>query len=447
MTGPTTSTGSHIWRSLGLLKSERVLSHNLIVGGGTVTAGILGVAFQSLASHQLKPGDYGSVFAVVTLITLIGLPASGLTLLMARETSRGQASGNDAPSANLLRRGNRALMGFGIVLAILIVLASPILARFLDVPAALLAAAAVGLPFAIALPLLLGEFQGQQRFTAYSLIMIGQAGVKLIAAIALGIVFGPLGVIAGVSLATITIYVVALRLLRRKFGIRANLSWWRPTAGYLAIVLPSTLSLAVLLSADVLLVKHYFPTPVAGQYAAVAALGRAIFWGASGVAAVLFPKVVMRATQGQSGVHLVGASLSLVALGGLASLIILWLASRWILVAFAGAAYSGVSVYLPWYGIGMILLGSAAVLIAVHQATGKRGFLALLIPLSLLEPVLLITFHQNLTQVVQVLDVSMALVVGGLGALYAVQHRALQLDPVPGSARAATGIAPMGINK
>jgi O-antigen/teichoic acid export membrane protein len=447
VTGPTTSTGSHIWRNLGLLKSERVLSHNLIVGGGTVTAGILGVAFQSLASHQLRPGDYGSVFAVVTLITFLGLPASALTLLMARETSRAQASGHQAQSANLLRRGNRALMVFGTALATLMLLASPILARFLDVPSELLVAAAVGVPFGIALPLLLGEFQGQQRFPAYSLIMVGQAGVKLVAAIALGIVFGPLGVIAGVSLATITMYLVALRLLRRRLAIRANLSWWRPAAAYLAVVLPSTLSLAVLLSADVLLVKHYFPTRVAGEYAAIAALGRAIFWGASGVAAVLFPKVVVRATRGQSGVHLVGASLSLVALGGLASLAILWLGSRWILTAFAGAAYSGVSAYLPWYGIGMILLGGAAVLIAVHQASGKRGFLALLIPLSLMEPTLLIIFHQTLAQVVQVLDVSMALVVGGLGALYVVQHRALQLEPVPAGARPTSGIAPVGINR
>src|SRR3981081_88876 len=88
------SGGAVPWRSAyALLKSERVLAHNFIVGAGTVAAGILGVAFQSLFSHQLTPVDYGSVFAVVTLITFIGLPASALTLLMARETSRDKADG------------------------------------------------------------------------------------------------------------------------------------------------------------------------------------------------------------------------------------------------------------------------------------------------------------------------------------------------------------------
>jgi O-antigen/teichoic acid export membrane protein len=388
-----------------------------------MAAGLLGVAFQSLVSHQLKPADYGGVFAVVTLITFIGLPASAFTLLMARETSKGQASGHQAVSATLLRRGNRTLLLSGLVLASLLAFGSPLLAEFLDVPAELLLAAAVGIPFGLALPLLLGEFQGEQRFAAYSLLMTGQAGLKLIAAIALGVVFGSLGVIAGISLATIAIYALALRMLRRRLSIKANLPWWRPAARYLVVVLPSTLSLAVLLSADVLLVKHFFPTRAAGEYAAVAALGRAIFWGASGVAAVLFPKVIYRAAQGKSGAYLVGASLILISLGGLSGLALLSVGSTWLLTAFAGSAYVSGAGYLPWYALGMTLLGGVAVLIAAHQSHGRPGFLAVLVPLTVLEPVLLLTFHQSLVQVVQVLDISMALILVGLGGLYLMQER------------------------
>ena len=423
VTKSSASTGPQAWRSLTLLKSERVVTHNLIVGGGTVAAGVLGVAFQSLASHQLRPADYGSVFAVVTLITFIGLPASAFTLLMAREASRGQASGQPALSATLLRRGNRTLMLLGILLASVMAFSSPLLARFLDVPAELLVAAAVGVPFGLALPLLLGELQGEQRFLAFSLLLTGLAGVKLFAAIALGFIFGPLGVIAGISVATIATYLIALRLLRRRLASRSSLSWLRPAAQYLAVVLPSTLALAVLLSADVLLVKHFFPTRAAGEYAAVAALGRAIFWGASGVAAVLFPKVVFRTTQGRSGSHLVSASLVLVGMGGLAGLALLSFGAKWILTAFAGGAYVGAAGYLPWYALGMTMLGGVAVLVATHQSQGRAGFLAVLLPLTLLEPALLITMHQNLMQVVQVVDLSTALILGGLGVLYIVQER------------------------
>jgi O-antigen/teichoic acid export membrane protein len=429
------------------LKGERILTHNVVVGGGTIAAGLLGVAFQSLASHQLRPADYGSVFAVVTLITFIGLPASAFTLLMAQETSRGRASGQQAASATLLRRGNRALMLSGLALACLMALGSPVLSRFLNVPAELVLAAAVGIPFGMALPLLLGEFQGEQRFVTFSLLMTGQAGAKLVGAIALGLVFGPLGVIGGISLATVAIYLVALRLLRRKLAIRPNLPWWRPAARYLAVVLPSTLSLAVLLSADVLLVKHYFPTRAAGEYAAVAAMGRAIFWGATGVAAVLFPKVVFRTTQGRNGSPLVSASLVLVAIGGIAALMLLWASSGLLLTAFAGGAYKGGAVYLPWYALGMTMLGGVAVLVATHQSRGRPGFLAVLVPLTLLEPVLLFTMHESLIQVVQVVDMTMAVILVGLGALYLAQNRA-RLDPVVAAANIpATSMAKAGINR
>ena len=405
------------------LKSDRLIAHNLIVGSGTILAGVLGVVFQSLVSHRLQPADYGAVFAVVTLLTLIGLPASAFTLLMARETSRDRASGRQAPSAALLGGGNRVLLGSGAALAAVLIVLSPLMGRFLNVPAEFLLAAAAGIPFGLALPLMLGEFQGEQRFLAFSILSVGQASLKLVGAVTLGSIWGSIGIIAGISLASAVMYVVAVRLLRRKLSIKPRLSWWRPAASYLTVVMPSTLALAVLLTADVLLVKHFFSTQVAGEFAAIAALGRAIFWGASGVATVLFPKVTFRATRGGSGIRIVGASLVLVVLGGLAGLAVLSFSSHWLLVGFAGQTYDAGAAYLPWYGIGMILLGANAILIATHQTLGKPGFLAVLLPLTLLEPALLFAFHQSLTQVVLVVDVTMALVAVGLGALYVVQQR------------------------
>src|SRR5712692_3532702 len=421
--GSSVTTRETAWRRLRVvLTSERIMAHNLIVGGGTIIAGLLGVAFQSVFSHRLQPADYGAVFAVVSLITFVGLPASAFTLVMARETSRDRASGQQGPSAALLRNGNRVLLLGGIGLALLVALLSPLLSLFLLVPVNLLLAAAAGMPFTLALPLLLGEFQGEQRFVAFSAFAVGQAALKLVGAIALGAVWGPFGIIAGISVAGAVVYLVAVLMVSSKLSFKTSLPWFRSAAAYLAVIVPSTLALAMLLSADVLLVKHYFPTRVAGEYSAVAALGRAIFWGASAVATVLFPKVVFRGAQGKGGSNLVGASLMLVAVGGLMSLGLLAFVSRWLLIAFAGNAYAEVAGYLPWYAIGMILLGGAAVLIATHQSRGKPGFLSLLIPLTLLEPVLLFAFHQSLAQVVLVVDVSMALVAGGLGALYLVQH-------------------------
>lgn len=415
--------GSTLSRVLGSLKSERLITHNAVLGVGTVMAGGLGVAFQSLFSHQLQPADYGAVFAVISAITFLGLPATGFTLLMARETSRGRANGLEAPSASLLRHGNRALLASGVLMAVALVLSTPWLSRLFQVPETLWLAAAPGIPFGIALPLLLGEFQGEQRFAALAGLTSAQAALKLLAAVALGVFLGPVGVIGGISLATIAVYAFAVRLLQPKLALRPKVPWFRSAAAYMSVILPSTIALSVLLSSDVLLVKHYFASHDAGQYASVAALGRAIFWGASAVAAVLFPKLVFRAELGRGGAQLVVASLLFVILGGALAYAIFSFVSGWLVVAFAGSAYASASAYLGWYAVGMTVLGGATVLIATHQSRGTPAFLAVLLPLTIAEPVLIVLFHQSLLQVVQVLTVAMVLVSIGLAGLYFVQER------------------------
>ncbi len=413
-------------------RGERIVVHNVLVSAGTMSAGVLGFAFQVVISHRVQPSQYGAIFVVMTLLTLVGLPASALTLMMAREASRDRANGQHATSAAMLHDGNRILLLGGLVIAAAALVASPLLSRFFAVPVDLLVAGSVGLPFVLALPLLIGDLQGEQRFLAFSSMAFSQAAFKLVAAVTLGIALGAVGIILGVSFGSAISYALAHYLLRRKLSIKARWPWQRPAIAYLGILLPSTLALAVLLSADVLLVKHFFPARAAGEYAAVVALSRALYYAAAGVAIVLFPKVVFRESRGTSGSPLVWLSVGLVIAGGAVGLIVLTVASSFFLSAFAGNAYLGGAAYLPWYATAMILLGAAAVLIATHQTGGRREFLAILIPVAVLEPIAILFFHRSLIQVVQVVDICMLVLVGGLGVLYLVQKssaRAIVFGP------------------
>jgi hypothetical protein len=110
----------------------------------------------------------------------------------------------------------------------------------------------------------------------------------------------------------------------------------------------------------------------------------------------------------------------------LLGLALLSLASSWLLNAFAGNAYAGAAGYLPWYAVGMTLLGGVAVLTAVHQSRGRPAFLVILIPLTIFEAMLIAAFHQSPLQVIQVVDISMALTLAGLIGLCIVEERTQQ---------------------
>ena len=396
---------------------DRLLLHNFIVVSSTVAAGLLGVAFQATVAHRVAPADYGGIFAVLSLVTLIGLPSGALTLLMARESSRDRAGQDSSASAALLQGGNRALLAAGGGLAILLALASPTLSTFLQLSSQLVIAAAAGLPFGLASPLVLGELQGEQRFLTLATLLTGQAALKLVSAIFLGSLFGAVGIIAGVSLATSIIYLIALRVVAHKFSVRTSRPWFRPAAKYALVLVPSSLAVGVLLNADVLLVKHFFSTRDAGHYSAMVALGRAIFYGASGVAAVLFPKVVFRETRGGNGLRLVILSGMLVVAGGAGALVVFSLIAQPLLSLFAGNEYSASASYLPWYAVAMTLLGVASILIATYQSRATRAFLLVLLPIALIEPALIVLFHHDLFQVIAVETMSFVFLVCGLSAL------------------------------
>jgi O-antigen/teichoic acid export membrane protein len=322
-----------------------------VVAGATISAGVLGILFQSLTSHRFKPGEYGAIFAAMSMLATIAIPAGALTLLMARETSRDEAESRSDRSAAMLRIGNRWLLAAGAICTLLVIQISSQLGSFFSAPSSLVVAAAAGIPFTLALPVLLGELQGEQRFVAFSVLTSGQAALKVIGALALGLLLGPVGVLVGISIATAVTYLVARALIRRpRRTIESPLEWMR-IAKYLAKVLPGTLGLAVLLSTDVLLAKHFFSPQQAGLYAVIAALGRAVFWGATGVAVVLFPKLVFRETKGSDGTHLVLGSLLLVALGGSLGLVVVMKWSEPVVRVFAGVQYVEAAYYLPWYAV------------------------------------------------------------------------------------------------
>jgi O-antigen/teichoic acid export membrane protein len=391
------------------------------MAASTVTAGLLGFFMQALLSHSLMPADYGAAFTILTVLALIWLPANAVMLVMAKEASSDQAGGLSDRSVAVLWVWHRYLMRGGFLIAAIGILGAPSMAGFFHVAPVVLIPAALSVPFGLAVPALLGQLQGRQRFFNLSSLLIGQATLRLIAAVGLALPFGLVGVFAGVAIGNILIYVAAVAAVHPSSFRRGRLAPKQDVRS-IAVILPSGVALAVLFSADVLLVKHFFGVDDAGRYAAVAALGRAIFWGASGIALVLFPKAVVHERRGSNGWLLVVASMALCLVGGVMGWSIFSLEPKLLLTTFAGSAYASASGYLPIYAVAMTLFGAASVLVATGQARGNAAILAVLLPVTILEPTLIITFHESLTQVVQVLSISMALLFVGLVLLFVLEE-------------------------
>jgi hypothetical protein len=105
-----------------------------------------------------------------------------------------------------------------------------------------------------------------------------------------------------------------------------------------------------------------------------------------------------------------------------------------ILHAFSGKSYEGGSGYIGWYALGMPLLAAVVMLSNTQQSLADLKLLWVLIPGTLIKPVLIFFFHSSLLVVSLMSDLAIAAVLVALAVQYLLTERRQRLLPSPGGA-------------
>jgi len=169
-------------------------------------------------------------------------------------------------------------------------------------------------------------------------------------------------------------------------------------------------------------VRHFFPAQIAGEYAAVATLGRIALFFPGSVATVMFPKTAQRHARQQETVSAVGKSvmatlaLCAVPIGGMS----IW--ARPFLYWSYGNAYVGGADLLGIYGITMGMYALASLLLQYFLSVDDVRFVVVLAVSALLSVLGIGVFHTSTAQVLTVVSVVGGLVVAA-GALLCVFPR------------------------
>jgi len=252
--------------------------------------------------------------------------------------------------------------------------------------------------------------------------------------------FGAAGVLLGISVAAAVLYAVSLGIVWRRIDRGHRRVGWRGVWRFLIVSLASTVAVSVILGSDVFLVEHYFDRHSAGQFGAVAVTSRALLFAMGSVNSVLFPKVAARQASARSTRSVVGASLGLAFGGGALGLIVFTAASHVILRAFSGAAYEGAAGYIGWYALGMPLLAGVIMLSNTQQSLADLKLLWVLVPGTVLKPLLIVLFHQSLLMVSLMSDVAIGTLLLALAARYMLGERRRDVGRVSDTRPTADGL-------
>jgi O-antigen/teichoic acid export membrane protein len=335
---------------------------------------------------------------------------------------------NEAPSAksgvfhSLMSRAWRVSLIVGLALVLL----SVPLTRFLHFPTAwIIVLMAVAISFYIPVGVKRGGFQGTSSFPLLATNFTLESAVKLLLALALVWRFGAIGAVFAIAASEVTAYALPrispiLRHPGTEF-IKAS-----AREGIQAIVF--FIGQSIIMNIDLILVKHYFPSDEAGQYAAVALVGRVLFYASWAVIHAMFPVAAQNGTGNHSRAVL-AVPLALVGSIFIGFLGLLTIAPGMVMQTLFGRGFAQAEPLLALYATGTAAYAIAVVLMAYEMAhkIANTGWLQIVFAGLLITGIAL--FHQSLHQVIVVLITLMSALLLAVSVPFLFSH-ARRVDDV-----------------
>ncbi len=383
---------------------DRLTRQISVVFVASTLANVSNYLFHIFMSRALGPSNYAVLASLISIFFIVSIPATTIQTAIARYTSHFRAQNKYGKIRLLLSGSLKRLSLTGIGVFVIFVLASPYIASFLKisstVPVIIIGAS---LSLAFVLPSPLGILQGLQRFGQFGTNLVVQSFSKLLVGILL--VYVGLGVSGALSaftisfLAGLVIAFTPLAFLFRESKTDDDVSF-SEIYKYCLPVLITILCFTVLTNIDVVLVKRFFASSEAGYYSAASVVSKIIIYLPGAIGIVMFPRTSELHSLKQDTIPVLRRSLFYTALlcGG-AMLGYFAFPSLIVRVIF-GKEYLATIPLIGLFGLAMYFFSLTYILLMYQLSIHRLEFVKILAIATALEVILIMLFHQTLTQVI-----------------------------------------------
>ena len=264
----------------------RVLSGSIIMLLSTSLVSVLNFAFNVSMARLLGPARFGHVTAAVTILMLASAITLAFQLVCAKFVARNDTMGEKVSVYRSLR-GKAWVVSLGVGFALLI--AQKPVSAYLHIPDHwLLPVLGIGVAAYVPLGVRRGAMQGMCLFGKLSGNFIIEAAVKLLIAVVLvAIGYGVMGAVGAISGSILAAYFFPR--MSEEFSAKPLTAHQPASFGEGMQATVFFVCQVIINNIDILLVKHFFAPDVAGVYAAVALVGRVLYFAAWSVVSAMFP--------------------------------------------------------------------------------------------------------------------------------------------------------------
>lgn len=379
-----------------------------LLSGGTVLAVAMmatnggNYLLNLFLGRWLEPSEFADANLMVTLMLLVTAIAVSLQLVGARFAGIHQASGDDERADALAAYLDRRASVAGVVLAAVIAGGASFWSDFFNTDSAWpFVILGLGMPCYLVQAVGRGILQGRLRFGPLAATFVIEMVVRV--GIGVGLVaagFGVEGATVGLTASFVATWLAVRSVVSTTTDARPTRFELGELRSYVGPVLVLLVGQIIINNGDVLVVKRYFDGDDAGVYAAIALIGRAVFFLSWSAVTTLFPAVAQREEAGHDsgglllgGVAVVTVSCGVMTLGA-------WLGGDMLLTNVFGEEYGGVNALLTRYAIATSMFAVANVIVSHHLSAGRYRESWILLAGAALQTALLLARHDTMAAVV-----------------------------------------------
>lgn len=328
-----------------------------------VVVNLANFVFFGLVGHLVPPTSYGTVVALLNVVSISSIPLNGVQASVVQETVAQSRSGHVPPLGFSLW----AFCLSGSAATVALAAASPWAGRFFGLvsvtPVLVLSA---WLAPSVLSSLLDGVLIGTLHWRPIAVSLVAGAAVRVGATLASALLWpgeeGPL--LATVFNAVVTLAIVAWALPRRPARLGRPLQLPMRTMATTVLVLGGY---STLVAIDTIMARHLFPGR-AGPYAAAATLARIALFAPMAITTIGFPRFAGVGGRGHQARRLLVPSLTGVLVAGLGTALFLDIGRRTFIDVLFGARYQGAGGLVGLLGLEAAFLSAIGLLTYFHLA-------------------------------------------------------------------------------
>jgi O-antigen/teichoic acid export membrane protein len=384
--------------------SESIIRAGIVILIGMGVFNAANFLYQFLCARLLGPEEYSIIASVFSLFYIVTVGSSAIQNTAAKFVSNARAKHENGKIYSFFRRGFMKILKYSFLLAIAYLILSPFIASFLKISIVPVLISSISIVLFALIPFNRGIMQGLQEFNALGMNMALEGVIRLTLAVILIILgFKSNGAIAAVLIATaialvITFPALKLKKTKAKFDLGK-----KEVYKFAALSFAAFFCVTALYNVDIILVKHFFASEIAGNYAVLSLLGKIIFFAMTAVSLVMFSKISESDSEEKSR-RIFKKSMLFASIMGIIILGAYFLFPSQLLGIIFGESYLSVSSLVGMFGVFTYFTSLSYIAILNKLALGKKKFVLIVIAALILEIILICLFHQSLAGVIWVLD-------------------------------------------